>query len=342
MEEVVGVEEADELAPGGFDAAVPARGRAEVLLAQHAHGVAVRPGKRGARVGGPVVHDDDLERPVALRQNALEGGAEERFAVVHRDDAAHEMRRGDHKLMVSSPSAFHHRTPSMSTAVDSVSVVIPARNGVRFLADAIASAFAQTHSPAEVIVVDNGSTDGTAELAVACGARCVQGPGRNVSEARNWGVGAASAAFVAFLDHDDVWYPHKLERQVRHLLARPGLGYVSARARVRMEPGSGPPAGLRGATDGAVLPGALGSTLVARHDALERVPFEATLEFADDVDWLLRARDAGVRGDELADVLAEYRIHGPSNSSSDRAAVDHELFGVLRGSLQRRGRGRPR
>jgi glycosyltransferase involved in cell wall biosynthesis len=225
-----------------------------------------------------------------------------------------------------------------ATAKDEVSVVIPARNGVRFLREAIASVHAQTHAATEIVVVDNGSTDATAELAVDCGARCVGGRGWSAAEARNRGVRASACAFIAFLDHDDLWLPHKLERQIAHLRGHPHLGFVSGRVRVRVEPGAGPSPGLRNASPGDVIPGALGSTLMVRSDAFAAVgSFDLELSTSEDFDWLLRARDAGVQGEELHEVLAEYRIHGPS-LSSDRATADAELFDILRASIRRRGR----
>jgi glycosyltransferase involved in cell wall biosynthesis len=94
-----------------------------------------------------------------------------------------------------------------------ISVVIPAYNAARFLPRCLKSVFAQTLQPAEVIVVDDGSTDNTAALAAELGARVIHRENGGLSAARNTGIQNASCAWVALLDADDLWMPDKLERQ---------------------------------------------------------------------------------------------------------------------------------
>lgn len=100
-----------------------------------------------------------------------------------------------------------------------VSVIIPVHNGRAFIADALRSVFDQTYPAIECIVVDDGSTDGTAEVVAASVARaiCVRQPRRGVSAARNAGAEAASGELLAFLDADDVWMPQKLSAQAEKL-----------------------------------------------------------------------------------------------------------------------------
>jgi glycosyltransferase involved in cell wall biosynthesis len=98
-----------------------------------------------------------------------------------------------------------------------VSAVIPVHNGQDFLAEAIRSVLAQTRPVVECIVVDDGSTDATADIAQEFGDRVtlVRQPERKgVAAARNHGSSIASGDLVAFLDHDDVWLETKLERQL--------------------------------------------------------------------------------------------------------------------------------
>jgi len=96
--------------------------------------------------------------------------------------------------------------------VITVSVVIPCYNRERTIAEAVASAFAQTRSPSEVIVVDDASTDDSARLAERGGARVVRmRANRGSAAARNAGIQAASADAIAWLDSDDYWEPNHLE-----------------------------------------------------------------------------------------------------------------------------------
>jgi glycosyltransferase involved in cell wall biosynthesis len=112
-----------------------------------------------------------------------------------------------------------------------VSVVIPTFNRATFLPLAIDSAINQSHQPIEVIVVDDGSTDNTAEvMARRYGAdrriRYLQQPNAGVAAARNHGIRAARGEYVALLDSDDAWYPWKLELQVACLRAVPEAGMI--------------------------------------------------------------------------------------------------------------------
>ena len=97
-----------------------------------------------------------------------------------------------------------------------ISCVIPVFNGERYLGEALESVLAQSYQPLEVIVVDDGSTDETAEVARRYGERVryVWQPNAGETAARNLGLTAAHGEFIAFLDADDVWDSEKLERQI--------------------------------------------------------------------------------------------------------------------------------
>ena len=98
------------------------------------------------------------------------------------------------------------------------SVIIPCRNAGATVADAVASALAQTEKPIEVVVVDDASTDGSAEAARRAGARVLASPlRRNAGGARNAGIEATSGELVAFLDADAVAAPDWLARAQRVL-----------------------------------------------------------------------------------------------------------------------------
>jgi len=105
-----------------------------------------------------------------------------------------------------------------------VSVVIPAFNAKRFVGAAIDSVLAQSVSGAEVIVVDDGSSDGTDALVRAYGPRVryLRQENAGVAIARNNGLSESRAEYVAFLDADDAWLPEKLEKQTSALRAHPG------------------------------------------------------------------------------------------------------------------------
>ena len=98
-----------------------------------------------------------------------------------------------------------------------VSVIIPTYNYGRFIAKAIESVLAQTHPIEEIIVVDDGSTDETAETVAKFAPRVTYTRQRNsgVCAARNSGVKHSSGDFIAFLDADDIWHPEKSPNKCR-------------------------------------------------------------------------------------------------------------------------------
>ncbi len=108
-----------------------------------------------------------------------------------------------------------------------VSVIIPAYNASRTVGAAVDSVLAQTFADYELIVVDDGSSDGTAKVVLSREdrrVRCVTTENRGVARARNHGLELARAEFVAFLDADDAWRPAKLQRQLEAMDADSSIG----------------------------------------------------------------------------------------------------------------------
>ncbi len=105
-----------------------------------------------------------------------------------------------------------------------VSAIIPAYNAEKFVHRAIESAMAQTHRLLEIIVVDDGSSDGTAKAAAQFPVAVIRKQNGGPASARNAGAKAASGEWLAFLDHDDSWHPEKTAQQLRY--AGPGIDAV--------------------------------------------------------------------------------------------------------------------
>ncbi|WP_018412993.1 glycosyltransferase family 2 protein [Methyloversatilis thermotolerans] len=108
-----------------------------------------------------------------------------------------------------------------------LSVVIPARDAARWIGSALASVHAQDGIAFDaVIVVDDGSHDGTAAIARAAGAQVIAGPGNGPSAARNAGVAACDSEYIAFLDADDMWPDNSLLPRLQQLAAHPDAAFV--------------------------------------------------------------------------------------------------------------------
>ncbi|MCD6393162.1 MAG: glycosyltransferase family 2 protein [Planctomycetes bacterium] len=110
-----------------------------------------------------------------------------------------------------------------------VSVVIPAYNAGEYLGRALDSVLAQTRPAEEIIVVDDGSTDNTADVAQGYGdkVRFIRQENTGASVARNTGIEAATSEWIAFLDADDEWLPQKLKLQTEHLRRNPELVWTT-------------------------------------------------------------------------------------------------------------------
>ena len=217
-----------------------------------------------------------------------------------------------------------------------VSVIIPVYNGERFLSAALDSVFAQDYRPMEVIVVDDGSTDHTAEIVsnyteVRYLHQANQGPGA----ARNTGIAVAHGEFVAFLDADDIWLPKKLNTQMGYLLEHPQVGYVIARMHFILETGIEWPAHWDREHFLQDPPIFLPSALLVRKVILEQVGmFDQQLSTAEDRDWFARANHLNVPMAVIDSVLLHRRIHD-RNISVNTAGSIKNLFTVLRRSAAR-------
>ena len=216
-----------------------------------------------------------------------------------------------------------------------ISVIIPVYNGERYLPEAVASIRAQNYAPLEIIVVNDGSTDGTATLVQSLGAdiRYFYQPNAGPSAARNRGLAMAKGDLITFLDADDLWVRDKIERQVAYLSAHPEIDIVQGLSqlfRVVIQD----KAIMRELMDRVWSP-KLDSALF-RRKVFDRVGlFDTQMRRAEDCDWFYRAREIGVRIAVLQEVAIYWRCHAHS-LSSDKAASSTAGATALRASLQRR------
>jgi glycosyltransferase involved in cell wall biosynthesis len=215
-----------------------------------------------------------------------------------------------------------------------VSVVMPAFDEEAFIAEALESVLAQTYAPVEVIVVDDGSTDRTADIADRYGVQVLRQAQHGSAAARNAGLTVARGDYWAIFDADDVMPAGRIERQVEHLERHPELGMVFGLTEAFVTPGQPRPAHWSPAWDDGPFPWHT-TAMLARRVLLELVgPFDASRRFAEDMDWLARAKAGGVRSEQGDYLALRYRVH-QGNSVADMGAVDREMLRVLRASARR-------
>ncbi len=219
-----------------------------------------------------------------------------------------------------------------------VSAIIPVYNGERFIADAIRSVLGQTWPVYECIVVDDGSTDGTARVVEEFGdaVRLIRQLNTGVSGARNAGVAAARGELVAFLDSDDVWLREKLERQLPFFQQRPELGMVYSGI-VFVDEALNPtrsmyaPAGedaLRNTLlmEAPFVPFSMTAVVPVR--VFQEVGgFDERLKIGEDLDLICRIASA-YPVDGVQAPLTLYRIHSEGQMHRDPAQVERDMRAI--------------
>jgi len=215
-----------------------------------------------------------------------------------------------------------------------VSIIIPSYNNAEFIADALESVFNQTYSNFEILIVDDGSTDDTKALLAKYAAsypkkiRCSYIENSGAGTARNIGLKQAKGEYVAYLDADDVWLPHKLETQLTVFEERPEVDLIFSNSHLVDSKGASlnklyvkpfefnfRPEQLfeRLLTERDFIPF---SSIILKRSIIDDIGlFDESLRSSGDLEWLLRiVRKYKAIG--INDVLAKYRIHDTAISKN--------------------------
>jgi glycosyltransferase involved in cell wall biosynthesis len=218
-----------------------------------------------------------------------------------------------------------------------VSVIVPCFNAEAFMRQTLQSVCGQTYRNLEILVVDDGSTDHTPDIAREFAAadarvRLLQKTNGGLSSARNFGIDHARGKYLSFVDGDDFWHPSKIEKHVAHLEANPEVGvsysatqFVDQRGqpmRHRRFPK------MRNLSDYYLFcrnPITTGSTAVFRREIFDHHRFDETLAGYEDVDCWLRIAFAPPkkwRFEGVNELLTYYRVHpqGISNKADEQFA----------------------
>ena len=217
-----------------------------------------------------------------------------------------------------------------------ISVIIPVYNGERYLAESIETVLAQTYRPIEIIVVDDGSTDSSANIAKGFRdtIRYVFQPNSGPAGARNTGLRMATGSVMSFIDADDLWNTNKLSLQIELLYNNPSaeiilghlqfLLYRSTEGKHEWAVSSDPQIAL-----------SLG-TGVFRKSLFDKVGlFDETLHYGDDWDWFMRARELGVLMLIHKEVTLFYRRHR-HNLTNQKKMGDAYIIRIFKNSIDRR------
>lgn len=216
-----------------------------------------------------------------------------------------------------------------------VSVVIPNYNYARFLPEAIDSVLAQTYGQIEIIVVDDGSSDGSREVLESYGDRitAILQQNAGVSAARNSGVSRSRGEFLAFLDADDAWLPAKIERQVAAFnddetgLVHVGMVEIDGSGNSLSERTDGREGVVSDALlrfEGSVVLGGGSGLMVPRRVFDEVAGFDTRLSTSADWDMFYQV-SSRYRVSFVPEILLKYRVHS-SNMHGNIAAMEHDML----------------
>lgn len=226
-----------------------------------------------------------------------------------------------------------------------ISVVIPAYDSAEFICEAIASVRRQGDVPLEVVVVDDGSTDGTADLAASQGedVTVIRQANAGPAAARNAGVRSTTSKYIAFLDADDIWPDRRIGPLLDRLERDADLGIAVGKTQLVVQTADGPTGTLSTSGPPWHAP-VFGSTLIRRSAFAAVGSIDSALEPAEDMDWFIRAREMDVPTAVLADTSLLYRLHG-SSLTSGADPIRRNMLLALKRSLDRRreegGKGGP-
>jgi glycosyltransferase involved in cell wall biosynthesis len=223
-----------------------------------------------------------------------------------------------------------------------VSVVLPVFDGARFLSEAVESVLAQDHRPWELVVVDDGSRDGSAELAAAWEARVPEirllrlPENRGPAAARNAGLALARGELITFLDADDCMLPGRLAFQAGFLTRHGRVDLMLNAQEVAVEPGAPAPRWLEPSRPASEEPSFYLMSMIVRRQVLARVGgFDPSFAVSSDTEWFTRALAAGVRIAKVPRPVVRRRVHG-SNLTYRHEEMRRATFRSLRARIHER------
>jgi glycosyltransferase involved in cell wall biosynthesis len=219
-------------------------------------------------------------------------------------------------------------------SITRTSVIIPVLNGRTFIFDTLKSVLEQLEPTDEVLIIDDGSTDGTRGILKGSDPRVklLSGQSRGPSAARNVGLSVASGDFIAFLDHDDIWPAGRHQALLSRLTGDASADAAMGRLRILVEEGCDGSEYMP--LDGKYEPGIL-MTCLYRRRLIDRIgSFDEALRFAEDVDYYLRLCEVGMKVAFCDCDSLVYRRH-TTNATNNRPPRNSVLIELVARRLAR-------
>ena len=223
---------------------------------------------------------------------------------------------------------------------DEVTVIIPAFNAEKFIKESIDSIQNQTILPGEIIVINDGSSDDTSNFLRRLnlnGLRVIDQNQQGVAAALNLGIAESKGEILAFLDHDDLWLPDKLETQLE-AIRNHRVDMVFTLIENFLDPAMDVDFSQKLEVNFKPFAGIHKSTWIIKKDSLLRVGIFDRENKVELLDWYARAKDLDVTEHIINRVLVKRRIHGTNQSLLDKK-LRSEFPKILKAILDRRRSG---
>jgi len=219
-----------------------------------------------------------------------------------------------------------------------VSVIIPVYNCELYLAEALESVLAQTYRPIEIIVVDDGSTDGSARVVRDFNStvRYFRQANSGAGAARNCGVDLSKGDFLAFLDADDIWSPEKLSLQMAAFGDNPGADIVFSHVQQFISPELDEDTKSRLHCPDGEWPGYYPSSILVKRESFFRVGlFETNWGVGEFINWYIKAKEIGLVSVLIPQGVVKRRLHANNTTGRERESRT-DYVKILKASLDRR------
>ena len=219
-----------------------------------------------------------------------------------------------------------------------VSAIIPVYNGEKYLSEAIESLLDQSYQPIEILIVDNGSTDKSAQIAQSYLPKIQYYylPEPNGIKAKNFGITQSKGQFISFLDADDIWEKDKTHLQLAAFKQEPTLDAVFGLVQQFISPELDSSLKQKYKFSNELMRGYHQSAMLIKREALFKVGlFNETWEVGEFLDWYQRSQEMKLKLSLLNSIVFNRRLH-PSNMGITKKHSRHDYLKILKTGLDRR------
>lgn len=227
---------------------------------------------------------------------------------------------------------------SQALTTEGVSVVVPCFNAAPYVGEAIESVLTQLRQHDEVIVIDDGSTDDSAQIVAGFGQRVryQRQTNQGISAARNSGIALTRGAFIGFLDADDLWSERSLSVRLGCLIDNPDIHCAFGWVEPFISPDMTPEVRRTIGDIGETQPGRVAGSMLVRRAVIDRIgQFDSGFRIGETMDWVARIDTAGLRSQDVGEIVLRRRVHGANTVIKERN-MRSDYLRVLRAAIERR------